>query len=353
MKKLVIVLIICFALIPPVNAITPFIAKCDDSGAVTIRSNQNINCQIYASKDRKEWFHVPGEWNKDLTIFSSEDMVLNDKFSYGLKIVYPGFNYMFDTYCPGYKFSCKELNISINSCYKRAGVFSADFNSVNHNGIYDLKYIFETGKGNLIVHESLMHSKETENMTIGYLGDNHYFLNLKTKFNITKFSITHDKCSNKDNKYYKYVEMQCNKSSCIANRECNANEYCDNDFLCKFVECNICEKISEHKCVPKCNDNKPCTKDECSEGKCRFTAIDGCELNDSCIPPGYARIVNNIPCFCNSSNEWVLQKKDNESCIYDYECLNNCANNICVKQKGETKSIIQRIIDFFTSLFDF
>jgi len=353
MKKLVIILMMCLAFAPFVNAITPFVAKCDDSGAVTIRSDQNIDGNVYGTKDRKTWFEVPGEWNDGLTIFRSEDMIFNDNFNYRLKIDSPGV-YTVDVYCPGYKFSCKELNISINSCYKSGGVFSADFNSVNHNGIYDLKYMFETDKGLLVIHGPSIHNKETENMTIGDFGDNHYLLNLKTKLNITKFSITHDKCSRKNDNYYNYVEMYCNKTFCLADRDCNFNEYCDNrDFLCKPVECNICEKISEHECVPKCDDNKPCTEDECSGGKCRFTAIDGCELNDSCIPQKNVRTVNNVSCFCTDANEWVPQKRDNESCGYDYECLNDCVNNMCFKQEKEAKGIIQRIIDFFTRLFGF
>ena len=353
MKKLVIILMMCLAFAPFVNAITPFVAKCDDSGAVTIRSNQNIDGKVYGTKDRQTWFEVPGEWNDDLTIFKSEDIILNDNFNYGLKIDSPGI-YTVDVYCPGYKFSCKELNISINSCYKRGGVFSVDFNSVNHNGIYDLKYMFETDKGRLLVHGPLMYNKETEDMTIGYLGDNRYLLNLKTNFEIIKFSITHDKCSSKNDNYYKYVEMYCNKTSCIANRDCKVSEYCDNrDFLCKALECNTCEKISEHECISKCDDNKPCTDDECSGGKCRFTAIDGCELNDLCIPYENVRSINNVSFFCTISNEWVPQKKDNETCGYDYECLNNCVDMVCVKQETQAKGIIQRIIDFFSSLFGF
>jgi len=354
MKKLVIILMMCLALTPFANAITPFVAKCDDSGSVTIHSDQNIDGKVYATKDRKTWFEVSGEWNNDLTIFKSEDMILNDNFNYRLKIDYPGFNYMVDTYCPGYKFSCKVLNISINSCYKRAGVFSADFNSVNHNGIYDLKYLFETDKGRLFVYSPSIHSKETENITIDYLGDNRYLLNLKTNFEIKKFSITHDECGGKNDRYYRYVEMYCNKTSCIANRDCKISEYCDNrDFLCKALECNICEKISEHECIPKCDDSKPCTEDKCFESKCKFTAIDGCELNNSCIPYGNVRDIDNVPCFCTSPNEWIPQKKDNESCGYDYECLNDCVDKVCVKQEKEKKGIIQRIIDFFTSLFGF
>ncbi len=352
MRKLAIVLIICFVLIPSVSAITPFIAKCDDSGAVTIRSDQKIDGKVYGTKDRQTWFEVPGKWNDDLTIFKSEDMILNDNFNYRLKIDSPGV-YIVDTYCPGYKFSCKELNISINSCYKRAGVFSADFNSVNHNGIYDLKYTFETNKGKLVVHGPLMYNKETEDMTIGYLGDNQYLLNFKTDFEIIKFSVTHDKCDSKNDNYYRYAEMYCNKTSCIANRNCKLNEYCDSDFLCKPLECNICEKISEHECISKCDDNKPCTEDECFEGECEFTAVDGCELNDSCIPQEYVKTIENISCFCSRSNEWVSQKKDNESCGYDYECLNDCVDNVCFKQEKETKGIIQKIIDFFTNLFGF
>jgi len=353
MKKLIIILMVCFVVIPSISSTMPLIAKCDDSGAVTIYSDQNIDCKIYASKDRKEWFDVPGEWNSDLTRFKSEDMVLNDNFNYGLKVVYPNFNYIMDTYCPGYKFSCKKLNISINTCYKRAGVFSAEFNSINQNGIYDLKYIFETDKGRFVIHGPSMYSKETENITISSLGDNNYLLNLKTKLNITKFSITHDKCNNKNDKYYRYAEEYCNKSFCIENKNCKANEYCDKNFLCTPLQCNTCEKILNHSCIPKCNDNNPCSEDKCFEGKCKFTITNGCKLNDTCIPQEHIRTINNISYFCNSSNEFVPQKKANESCSYDYECLNGCINNICSEKEKETVNVIQKIIDFFKRLFNF
>jgi len=84
MKKPVIILMICLALAPFANAITPFVAKCDDAGSVTIQSNQNIDGKVYGTKDRKTWFEVPGEWNDDLTVFRSEDMILNDNFN-GIK----------------------------------------------------------------------------------------------------------------------------------------------------------------------------------------------------------------------------------------------------------------------------
>ena len=76
---------ICLALIPSASAITLFVAKCYDDGSVTIYSTQNIDGKVYATKDRKTWFEVPGEWNKDLSVFKSEEMSLNDNFNYRLK----------------------------------------------------------------------------------------------------------------------------------------------------------------------------------------------------------------------------------------------------------------------------
>ncbi len=352
MKNLLVLVFTLFLLIPISSAYILFVGDCDDSGSIEIYSTQNIEGKVYASKDRKEWFHVPGEWTSDLKFFNSEDMVLNDNFRYGIKIEYGGFNHSFDTYCPGYKFSCKELEISTESCYQQFGYFYARFKSENHNGVYNLRYSFETDKNNIYTYGPLSKSTIIKNLTIKNLGDDNYLLKLKTDLNIERISISHDKCYNKNDKYYTYAEEYCNKSFCILDTDCGLDEYCDrNDFLCKKLECDICEIIVNHSCVEKCDDNNPCTTNECIEGQCKFTVIDGCPSDSQCFSYGDVKEINNVSSYCSANNQWMMQKQDNEICENSYECINSCINNICVELRQ--KNFFQRIISFFAGIFRF
>lgn len=340
-------------IIPVSYAYTFFVGDCDDTGSIRIYSTQNIDGEVYASKDRKTWFNVPGQWSDDLKFFDSEDMILNDNFKYGFIINYQNFKYSFDAYCPGYKFSCKELNLSIDNCYQRPGYFYAEFKALNHNGIYDLRYSFETDKDDVYTYSPLSKSTTLKHLTINNLGDGNYLLKLKTDLNIEKFSISHDKCYNKNDRYYTYVEKYCNRFFCVSDSNCSINEFCDkSNFLCKELDCSICETPFNHSCVEKCDDNNLCTTNECAEGECKFTVMNGCPSENQCLPYNSVDVINNVSSYCGIENEWIPQKKDGESCENDYECINECAEGVCA-QSTQNKGFFQAIFDFFAGLFSF
>ena len=61
MRRLFTLIFILIIIIPVSNAYTFFVGDCDDTGSIKIYSTQNVDGKVYASKDRKTWFHVPGE----------------------------------------------------------------------------------------------------------------------------------------------------------------------------------------------------------------------------------------------------------------------------------------------------
>lgn len=96
----------------------------------------------------------------------------------------------------------------------------------------------------------------------------------------------------------------------------------------------------------------------------------GCELNNQsnihcgeCICPlnygfcsesGLREVINETLVYCYKGL-WQKQKQDNESCLNNFECLNNfCNKNVCydisLKVK-ETKSILQTILNYIKNIF--
>ncbi len=354
MKKTAIILAIIsifFILAPAAFSYVTFVANCDTTGAVTIYSTQNIRGRVFATKDRSTWFEVPGQWTDDLKFFHSEEMVLKDNFNYRLRVEAPG-TFITDVYCPGYKFSCKALEVSIDRCYQRDNLFYAEFTAENHIGIHDLKYIFETEK-RTFSRSPIIKDRAAENITIGLLEENSYQLVLDTSLEITNFAVTHEQCSKPQDRYFTYAESICNLTTCLQNSHCTQEEYCDTSkFLCLPLNCDVCEKIHNHSCIPKCDDSNPCTENICREGECTFRQRPGCRFGSQCLSLGEVREIEGDLKFCSISNNWEPQKPDGKYCEDDYECLGMCFENIC-SERVPRQSIIQAITSFFQSIISF
>jgi hypothetical protein len=69
----------------------------------------------------------------------------------------------------------------------------------------------------------------------------------------------------------------------------------------------------------------------------------GCELEEKCYPLGYRKSGE----FCSDTLEFVAQSKAGETCDNSFEC----DSNVCVSGECVSKSLIQKIIDFFRRLF--
>jgi len=70
---------------------------------------------------------------------------------------------------------------------------------------------------------------------------------------------------------------------------------------------------------------------------------DSCPLEEKCYPFGYRKDGN----YCSDEGAFKEQFTENAVCENNFECL----TNVCVDGKCMSSSLIQKIIDFFTSLF--
>jgi hypothetical protein len=85
--------------------------------------------------------------------------------------------------------------------------------------------------------------------------------------------------------------------------------------------------------IPETNDSKTISY-ECN----------GCSLDKKCYPFGFRTNSN----YCdNNSSTFISQKTSDSSCNNNFEC----SSNVCVSGKCVDSGLMQRIINWFKSLF--
>jgi len=124
--------------------------------------------------------------------------------------------------------------------------------------------------------------------------------------------------------------------------DCNFDGGCVNetkDKCCYDCGCEARHRCENNKCVKmegcvddeECDDEKACTKDSCSDEKCSYESLDGCEFEGKCLEYGTIEEIDEVLSYC-SENKWNPQREQEEECANDYECLNNkCKDNKCYK----------------------
>jgi hypothetical protein len=119
--------------------------------------------------------------------------------------------------------------------------------------------------------------------------------------------------------------------------DCPKNCICDlegNSIECKKIE--ECEKgtrlCPDGICRKKCNIENITTE-------CNF----GCFYNEKCLP--YGLRINKLYCSIDDNMKSQLQAEE--------ECENNfeCQSNVCVNSKCVSAGLIQKVLDWFKSLF--
>lgn len=92
---------------------------------------------------------------------------------------------------------------------------------------------------------------------------------------------------------------------------------------------------------------------------------DGCDADNKCIPIGTRSVENQIAGFCDVDKVFKSQKQNTDACQNNYECASNtCSNSVCKsgdenaeriasleKELKAQRTILQKILDFFTSWF--
>lgn len=120
----------------------------------------------------------------------------------------------------------------------------------------------------------------------------------------------------------------CTKDLCSgAPRKClnQVITTCSNGDGCCLGSCSVYnDKDCSSTCLSdlQCNDDNPCTIDRCNGGNCTNIGSGGCNVDGACLPN--ATSTQGSYCF---NSIMSLQKKSNEACNYDFECISyDCAN---------------------------
>lgn len=267
--------------------------NCRDTGAVYISNFDDTPQDVYAKRlGSSKKFPVPGEWSKaeEFYYFASEEAVFlnSNKTTY---TIYVGTR-SYTTSCPPFVFSCRIINASLDSCYKRGNLFTGTLyaynfklganSSLRFEKPFLLTYKVIADDKKELVHGPEMLSPEFRNISISVVrktGYNKFLLRWNTTRNITKFSAQYQECATA--KYNFYDSAACSdKPACSADSECLADESCE-DGACIKLRCGECSYIENHACKQhECCGNDDCEEDNyCALNRClKLTCLEDEEI---------------------------------------------------------------------------
>ena len=271
-------------LIPPVSEALKI--ECNDDGSVQIKGSIKKGKVSAKQKGTKDpYILLPGKWQsydvgeKTYFNFFSEEaqFIVAKPTKFYIKV---GSKSRKSVTCPVFKFSCKALNSTVESCYKRGNKFFAKFLIYNiplrdkkHNfrfgNPFSLKYTLYSGRRE-ITHSPTQYSPEFKdiNMTLKKLkGRNKYTLSTDDiTQKIDRFSVSY-KCK----RSIFHASGICTEMPiCRYDGDCMQDEFCK-DSICEKLNCDDCQYIEGHECVDyECCENSVCKKNEfCEENACR------------------------------------------------------------------------------------
>lgn len=252
-------------------------SHCQNTGAFSISNLEDRGKSISIKRSGGSASAVSGTWREmsnGMFKFTSDDMAVVDvKGGYYTIKVDKG---SYGVTCPPFKFSCKLINITINSCYRRNDTFFGKYTAYSFR--YDKKNEFRFEKPFMLRYDAvasiggkkkeLTHAPdavspdfETINITrIKRVGSNTYTLKWQTPLNVSKLMIRYDDCDTAKYKFYDSFECT-DRPSCSSDGQCLQSERCDGGF-CIPVSCGSCQYQSNHTCV----DYDCCTDLDCDSG---------------------------------------------------------------------------------------
>ncbi|MBI2575198.1 hypothetical protein HYV82_04920 [Candidatus Woesearchaeota archaeon] len=256
--------------------------NCRDTGAVYISGFDDTPQAVYAKRlGSSKKFLVAGEWSKaeEFYHFASEEAIFlnSNKTAY---TVYVG-SRSYSVTCPAFVFSCRIINVSLDSCYKRGDQFTGALYAYNFKlGVnqslrfekpFLLTYKVITDGRKELVHGPEILSPEFRNISVSVvrkIGYNKFLLRWNTTRNITRFSAQYHECAT--DKYNFYDSAACSdKPACSADSECLEDESCE-DGACIKLRCGECAYIENHACKQyECCGNSDCGEDSyCALNRC-------------------------------------------------------------------------------------
>lgn len=337
--------------VPPAKPVAE--AKCFDTGAFSLSNIEDRGRSVTIKKSGGSAAAVSGTWREmsnGLFRFASDDMAVTDVKGGYYTVAVDGLSY--GVTCPPFKFSCKLINITINSCYRRNDTFFGKYTAYSLR--YDKKNEFRfekpfmltyaaiadvAGKRKEMVHSPVAVSPEFEAINLSRVrrvGSNTYTLRWNTPLNVSKFIVRYDDCETAKYKFYDSFECS-QRPSCSQDSECLLNERCEDGF-CIPISCAACQFVSNHTCVDydccgdaDCDLGFACMDQSCQQVACGFSEYvsgHGCESLE-CAEDEY---VSNHTCS-------KLNCKEDEVAVNHIckpvECADNeaIANRSCQKLK--------------------
>ncbi|MAG16265.1 hypothetical protein CMO88_04345 [Candidatus Woesearchaeota archaeon] len=253
--------------------------NCYDTGEFHIRNLERKGA-VFAMVGRS-WKPISGEWKKtkELREFHSEEAVFLNPGASRQRIMVGKSRYSVN--CPGFKFSCKLINATINACYKRDDTFYGRFtayslrydrkNEFRFEQPFLLTYKVKTDEGKTLTHAPQILSPEFEQISMSRvrrIGSNRFTLRWNTTSEVDKFTVQYQDCGNRLYNFYDTHECT-DLPTCATDKGCKDNEECV-DNLCLPISCGECQYVEDHQCKDKeCCTSIDCGEEEyCSENQC-------------------------------------------------------------------------------------
>lgn len=342
----VLVFVLVILVSPVVNAVR---TECYEDGSVLLEGVKEMGpARMKRAGSKSSYVEVRGGWKpstKEGLIgkydFLSDEAIFiqGKKTRYYVKVG----KRRYSVTCPPFKFSCKAMNVSVNSCYNRNETFVTKFMVYNiplskkkvlrFGNPFSLTYTLAKKTGGNLVHAPDMYSNVFKdiNMTVKKLSKgNKYTLRSDVNFSIRRFAMRYE-C--RRSTFYEGAECT-EMPTCKSSWDCETDEYC-NGGICDKLECEDCQYIKKHKCVDyECCDSDVCAEDEsCVENECKEFACKKDEkvLNHSCALLSCADDEHTVNHECVkldcAEDEFAqnhvcnpLNCKDNEK-IEDHKCV--------------------------------
>lgn len=332
MKKISLILLLSISIFSSISLGLEL--KCYDDGSISILGSTKegkISAQQKGTKD--PYVPVPGEWysytegKKTYYDFYSEEaqFIVAKPTTFYVKI---GGKSRKSVTCPIFKFSCKALNSTVESCYKRNDTFFARFMIYNiplrdkkhefrFGSPFSLKYSLHAPGGRKITHSPTGYSPEFKdiNMTLKKLKKgNKYTVSTDGIYHkIDRFSVSYE-CK----RSIFYSGGACTEMpTCRYDGDCMGDEVCKNR-ICEKMDCEDCQYAEKHKCVSyECCENLDCDKDKFCEGNiCKEL---NCSENEAIVEHS-CNILN-----CNSDEHTI-----NHACVkLECEEYEHAVNHTC------------------------
>jgi len=297
MTKKIIICLITFSLILiflPISLALEI--KCHDDGSISIYGSK-YSKKVYARQKgiKEPYIGVPGKWQS----YEVGEKMYHNFFSEEAQFIVAKPTKFYikmgksrrSTVCPTFKFSCKALNSTIETCYKRNNTFFAKFliyniplrdkkHAFRFGSPFSLEYALHAGRRK-ITHSPTEYSPEFKdiNMTLKKLrkGNKYTLSTEEIHQQIDRFSLSYE-C--KMSTFYE-GELCTEMPSCRYDGDCMQDEFCK-DKICEKLDCDDCQYTGNHKCISyECCENSDCDSDKfCEEHTCKKL---NCSKNEAII----------------------------------------------------------------------